>query len=188
MTRLLPVFLPLLLALPAPAGWAETRHRVDADNGAETWETRAGGVTFSLTQILPDQARAFYIGRGFPPDAVERYAGACVFMTVLRNDAAPGEVSFRLADWRVVAEGKERPPIQVDEWMAIWTAQGLPEPARIAFRWAQFPPEQEYARGEWNQGMLTTGLPPGGHFDLIARWSVAGNTEEGKLDDVRCAR
>lgn len=169
-------------------GRAETRHATDAETGAGTWETRAHGVHLQLTQILPDQARAFYLNRGFPADAAERFATACVFMTVLRNDGAPGEVAFRLADWRVVAGGKEKQPLQVDEWMAVWRSLGLAEPARIAFRWAQFPPEQEYAPGEWNQGMLSTGLAPDARFDLVARWSVAGGTYEGKLENVRCAR
>lgn len=185
-------FKPALLMVFAtagafPAAQAQSQ-RIDPDTGAETWETQVHGVTLSLTQILPDQVRAFYLNRGFPSGTVERYAGACVYMTVLRNDAAPGEMTFRLADWRVVAEGMERPPLPVDEWMAVWQSLGLPEPARIAFRWAQFPPEQEYAPGEWNQGMLATGLPPGGRFDLTARWTVAGKRYEGKLKDVRCAR
>lgn len=153
-----------------------------------TWEAQAQGVTLALTQIPPDAARAFYFNRGFPPEAVERYATACVYMTVLRNDAAPGELSFRLDDWRVQSEGRARPPLSVAEWMAHWQALGLTQAAQIAFRWAQFPPEQEYAVGEWNQGMLTTGLPPGGRFDLIARWTVAGKTYEEKLENVVCAR
>jgi len=180
--------LALLLGLSSLAVADGARHAVDPDTGAEAWETRAHGVHLQLTQILPDQARAFYLNRGFPADAAERFATACVFMTVLRNDAAPGEVAFRLADWRVAAEGKERPPLQIDHWMAVWQSLGLSEPARIAFRWAQFPPEQEYAPGEWNQGMLSTGLPPGARFDLAARWSVAGRVYEGKLEGVRCAR
>ncbi len=182
-----PAMLALLLGFSSFAVADGTRHAVDPDTGATTWETRAHGVHLQLTQILPDQARAFYINRGFPAETVERYARSCVYMTVLRNDAAPGEVVFRLADWRVVSEGQARPPIRIEEWMAYWDGLGLPEPARIAFRWAQFPPEQEYAPGEWNQGMLTTGLPPGGRFDLIARWSVAGKQYEGKLEDVHCA-
>ena len=87
--------LALLPNLQAVA--AQTQH-TDPDTGAATWETRAHGVTLSLTQILPDQARAFYLNRGFPPQAAERYATACVYMTVLRNDAVPGELSFRLAE------------------------------------------------------------------------------------------
>jgi len=103
-------------------------------------------------------------------------------MTVLRNDAAPGELSFRLSDWSLLSEGRAQPPPSVAAWMSQWRALGLTETAQIAFRWAQFPPEQEYAVGEWNQGMLATGLPPGSHFDLIARWTVAGKSYEGKLE------
>ena len=86
-------------------------HRVDPDTGIETWETTAHGVTLSLTQILPDQARAFYINRGFTAEAAEIYATSCVYMTVLRNDTAPGVVSFRLADWSVVTGDKRQPPV-----------------------------------------------------------------------------
>lgn len=177
--------LAMLSGLPANAAQAQRR---DPETGAATWEMRAHGVTLSLTQILPDQARAFYLNRGFPPDAAERYATACVYMTVLRNDAAPGELSFRLADWAVQSGGQARSPQAVETWLEQWRGLGLTEEARIAFRWAQFPPEQEYAVGEWNQGMLTTGLPPGGRFDLIARWTVAGKPFEGKLENVVCAR
>lgn len=176
------------LALAAPAIGADLHHAVEPDTGARTWETRGHGVVLSLTQILPDQGRAFYLNRGFPAEAAEVYATSCVFMAVLRNDAAPGTVAFRLADWSLASAGVARPPRPVDDWLAEWRRRGLSEPAVIAFRWAQFPPEQEYETGDWNQGMLSAGLPPGAAFDLIARWQVAGQAYEGKLTDVRCAR
>lgn len=180
------VVLAAFLLASAPAGARQDQRR-DPDTGAETWETRAHGATLRLTQILPDQARAFFINRGFRAGDVEPYATACVFMTVLRNDSAPGAVYFRLADWRVRVNGETHPLRPVEDWMAQWQQRGLPEPARIAFRWAQFPPEQEYEPGEWNQGMLATDLPAGSRFDLVARWRVADKTFEGVLTDVRCA-
>jgi hypothetical protein len=177
----------LLAALSSPA-WAAQSQSLDPETGAQTWQTRSDGVTLALTQILPDQARAFYLNRGFPAEAADRYAAACVFMTVLRNDAAPGELSFALADWQVRHADQTRPPLAVETWLAQWQAMGLTEAAQIAFRWAQFPPQQDYAVGEWNQGMLSTGLPPGSRFDLIARWRVAGKTYQGILENVACAR
>jgi hypothetical protein len=145
------------------------------------------GVTLSLTQLLPDQVRAFYLNRGFEPADAERFALACVYMTVLRNDSAPSELSFRLADWEVRRNGEARALPSLDAWLSEWEARGVPPSARVAFRWAQFPPEQSYAQGEWNQGMLATGLPPASRFDLTARWTLAGETFEGRLTDVRCA-
>jgi hypothetical protein len=178
-----------LASLPAASLSATSEPtRRDQDTGAATWETQAHGVTFFLTQLLPDQVRAFYVNRGFDLADADVFARACVFMTVLRNDAAPGELSFRLADWRVHQGGDARGLPPVGDWLAQWQARGVTEAARIAFRWAQFPPEQSYALGEWNQGMLATGLPPGSRFDLIARWTVAGKTFAGKLENVVCAR
>lgn len=186
-SRLFVLLTTLLVLLPGLSANAAQTQRVDPETGATSWESQAHGVTLLLSQIAPDPARAFYLNRGFPPEAAEMYATACVFMTVLRNDAAPGDLSFRLTDWSVRSAGRTQPPKSVEAWMAQWRALGLPEAAQIAFRWAQFPPEQDYAVGEWNQGMLTTGLPPGSQFDLIARWTVAGKTYEGKLQNVVCA-
>ena len=172
-----------LVSLPA----AGEPTRLDPDTGAATWEVQVHGVTLSLTQLLPDQVRAFYVNRGFALSDTAVFAEACVFMTVLRNDGAPGELSFRLADWQLRQGGTARGLPPLDDWMAQWEARGVGAAARIAFRWAQFPPEQRYAPGEWNQGMLATGLAPGSRFDLIARWSAAGQSYEGRLDDVRCS-
>jgi hypothetical protein len=153
----------------------------------QTWKTTTGGVFLSLTQILPDQTRAFYVNRGFPLEATERYATSCVFMAVLRNDSAAWVVRFRLEDWSVAVDGDQRPLVSVFEWLNRLEAHGLDKAALVAFRWAQFPPEQEYEPGgDWNQGMLSAGLPPGSRFDLMARWSVVNNLFEGVLRDVEC--
>lgn len=155
----------------------------------KTWETATDGVFLSLTQILPDQARAFYVNRGFPLEATEEYATSCVYMTVLRNDTAKGVIRFRLADWSVSVAGEERSLVSVSDWLEKLHAYNLNQSALVAFRWAQFPPEQEYQPGgDWNQGMLSAGLPPGARFDLIARWTTANQTFEGVLRDVECAR
>jgi len=68
----------------------------------------------------------------------------------------------------------------VDTWMAQWQSLGLSEAAQIAFRWAQFPPEQEYAVGEWNQGMLLNHRGIGTIGTTLEPWNyrVHGKTGE----------
>jgi hypothetical protein len=181
-TRVLFGVVALLLGCASHAESA----RVDPQTGAVTRDTQAHGVTVSLTQLLPDQVRAFYVARGFDLADADVFAEACVYMTVLRNDTAPGELGFRLSDWEVHHDGQIRSIPTLDEWLTRWQERGVPDSAQLAFRWAQFPSEQRYAPGEWNQGMLATGLPPGSRFDLIARWTIGDQTYEGRLDDVRC--
>ena len=178
-----------LMALAALASLpvASEPTRSDPDTGAATWETQAHGVTLSLTQLLPDQVRAFYVNRGFDLPDADIFARACVFMTVMRNDAAPGELS--VFAWPI---GRSNRLVRLGGCPlgrlagAVAGARGERGGAgRLPL--GAFPPEQIYAPGEWNQGMLATGLAPGSRFDLIARWTVAGQAYEGRLDDVRCS-
>ncbi len=183
--RFLLILVCLGMALPAAA----QRYRADPVSGAGTWETDDHGVHFSLTRILPDQARTFYVNRGFTLDQIEPYAASCVFMTVLRNDRAPGVIHFKRSDWRISVEGKERPLKPASAWLSGFAAAGVGKPARIAFQWAQFPVEQEYEPGgDWNQGMLSVGLPAGNVFDIRARWGIDGRTYEQVLKGVRCEK
>ena len=167
---------------------ASQSSRTDPASGAITWETAAEGVFFSLTQILPDQVRAFYVNRGFTLEQIEDYAVSCVYMTVLRNDSAPGAVHFVSQDWSVSVDGRRHLLAPVSQWIDRLAAAGAARPALIAFRWAQFPPQQEYKPGgDWNQGMLSIGLPPGSRFDISAHWDIAGKAYRSELTGVRCA-
>jgi len=168
---------------------ATQTRKEDPDTGLATWETHADGVTFSLTQILQDQARAFYVNRGFTLDQIESYATSCVFMTVVRNDDAPGRIHFIRSNWSILTGGKSRPPEPVSAWIQRLKENNVTKSALIAFRWAQFPLEQEYEPGgDWNQGMISVGLSAGSQFDIIARWDVNGKPYEAKLEEVRCAK
>ncbi len=176
-----------LLAVWSAATLAGTDTSVDTDTGLVTWQTETQGIQVRLTQISPDQARAFYQARGFSPAAAERYARECVFMTVVRNI---GELPIRhnLANWRYVSAGQ--PPRAIRSkvaWEHLWKRQGVAESARIAFTWAQIPDTQTFAPGDWNQGMTAYGVPRGGRFDLTFVWHANGKTHSGKLEQVRCA-
>ena len=178
--------LTLLLFGFAPA-WATTDVRSDPDTGLVTWQTQAHGAELRLTQIGPDQARAFYQARGFSPDAVEHYVAECVFMTVVRNvgDAA---IAHRLSDWRYVQTGEAPRRVRSKaEWGRLWERLGVDESARLAFTWAQFPATQTFEPGDWNQGMTTYRVARDDPFDVQVRWRSAGRTHSAILENVRCA-
>ena len=180
-------FILTLLAVWSVAALAGTDSSVDAETGLASWQTETDGIQVRLTQISPDQARAFYQARGFSAAASERYASECVFMTVVRN-IGDTPLRHRLADWRYVAGDQPARAIRGKaEWARLWKRQGVPESARIAFTWAQFPATQTFAPGDWNQGMTTYSVPRGGQFDLHFVWRAGGKTHTGTLEQVRCA-
>jgi len=140
-----------------------------------------------LTQISPDQARGFYQARGFSPEAAERYARECVFMTVVRN-IGERPIQHNLANWRYVSANQ--PPSAIRSklaWEHLWKRQGVAESARIAFTWAQFPATQTFAPGDWNQGMTAYSVPRDVLFDLRFVWHAGGQTHSGILEQLRCA-
>lgn len=182
-----------LLAVWSAAGHAGTDASMDPETGLASWQTETDGIQVRLTQISPDQARAFYQARGFSREAAERYASQCVFMTVVRN-IGNAPIRHRLADWRYVATGQPPRPIRGKaEWESLWRQQGVPEPARIAFTWAQFPTAQTFEPSDWNQGMTAYSVPRGEVFDLHFAWRTldgrnpGGSVHRGMLEQVRCA-
>lgn len=178
----------LFFSLPCLADSPQSKH-VDAATGITTWEIITQGVNFSLTQILPEQAKAFYVNRGFTLKQTESFASSCVYMTVMRNDNAPDIVHFNKNNWSVITNKKSYPLVSVDSWLKKLKSEKVNKQALLAFRWAQFPPEQEFeVGGDWNQGMLSIGLPPNSLFDLIISWDINGKSYKTKLMGVQCAK
>ena len=172
----------------------ETVQTTDPTTQLSTWETEAHDVHLRLTQISPEQARAFMQARGLDEKSVEEFARTCVYMTVLRNDGkAP--IKFSMAEWRYVlrsatdADAPEQVPqtmLGKHDWLAKWQPRRLSRSVKLAFEWSQFPFEQTFAPGDWNQGMTTFELPAGSRFDLHVRWHQNGKLREGIVRDVQC--
>ena len=181
-----------LITLTLLAVWgsatAATEMSVDPDTGLGSWQTEQDGIQVRLSQISPDQARAFYQARGFTAAAAEIYVAGCIFMTVVRNTGNT-PIQHRLADWRYLVSGQPPQAIRSkSEWEAIWKKQGVNESVRIAFTWAQIPATQTFAPGDWNQGMTTYNVPRDKPFNLRFVWRAGGKTRSGNLENVRCAQ
>ena len=179
----------LVLGLPVPLFGAKPIHAIDPDNGVESWEIRAQGVSLRLAQILPDQVRGFYSARGFDAESVELLAtGACVFQTIFRNESAKRAIEFNLADWRVLTAKGEQPLRLERDWQQEWAKRRVSASARTAFRFALYPTEHHYEIGDWNMGMTTYALPLGSRFDLRIVWRENGERREAMLYGTRCAK
>jgi hypothetical protein len=185
------LFIALFFGLSAFSGFSESQQKlhINADTGGKTWEISANGAHFLMRQILPEQLQGFYLSRGFSLKEIEPYTASCVFMTVLRNDSAPGGLHFKRDNLKVTLAGKPHSLIPVEEWVQRLRDINSKTSAVIAFRWAQFPIDQVFEPGgDWNQGMVSVGLPPGSQFDATVNWDIDGKPFEIKLESVECAK
>jgi len=88
----------------------------------------------------------------------------------------------------VIVGDKNHKLTSVDQWVQQLSTEDTKKSALVAFRWAQFPHEQEYeSGGDWNQGMFSVGLPPGSLFNIIASWDNKGKLYKATLQGVQCA-
>lgn len=175
-----------LSALGAEA--AETRHVTNPETGVQTWELHDQGVGFTLMQITPDQARGFFLARGFDRAAVDYFATHCVFMTIVRNEAVAEAISYNLADWLFYRKNHQPGKLKLaDEWLKEWRQRKVADASLIAFQWALFPSMQTFETGDWNQGMTAYAMPLGSTFNLAFKWNVKGVMHESMLENIQCA-
>ena len=180
-----------LLIAGAAGVAAEVSTDVDPDSGLARWHFRDGALSLELVQRLPDQTRAFFLGRGFDADSADRFARACVFQAIVRNSTpadAPGPtLEIDLGQWHIEpGNGPEKPLPLESEWQQAWVASGQLERARIAFRWALFPTLQVFHPGDYNWGMIPFGPAPGSRIDVDLEWHEDGHPRQGGIQGVEC--
>jgi hypothetical protein len=163
---------------PDPGG---PEHNVDPKTGAEHWAIDRDSVTLALTQRTPEQVRAFYLGRGFPPELARRIADHCVLVVSLRNQSqAP--IHYDLDGWRyVTSDGTVRSPRPKEDWIREWREYG------VIFGFSQLSGAQTFQPGDWNGAMVTFDVLHDGRFDLHYQWTTQGREITGTIKGVHCA-
>ncbi len=77
----------------------------DPDSGLSRRRLRDGALPLERVQRLPDHTRAFFVGRGFDADSVDRFARASEFQAIVHKatpaDAAGPALAKDLGRWRV---------------------------------------------------------------------------------------
>ena len=156
-----------------------------ADEAVGTLRAEAQGVSLTVTPLSHQQKSAFFMARGFTAAEIAPYAQTCGFSFAFENRER-SLLTTHLAKWKAEVDGRIvhfLPPTIFDR---DWEQQGIDKSARIAFLWAQFPSEQELARGDWIMGMANLMERPQGKFRIVARFTEGGKTFEHSIDNVAC--
>lgn len=171
----------------ADDGGSKIQHLVDPVTSIESWVLHDKGVEVELIQISPDQARGFFLARGFDRKDADFYAASCVLALRVRNES-PVSISYDLANWRyTTADGVKRKLKLKDKWLHEWQQRGVSKSAQIAFEWSQHPLAQTLEPKDWNQGMTTYQIAHGSVFDLTVKWNIGDKQYVDTIKGVRCA-
>ncbi len=160
---------------------------VDEQTGLIGWKLKQSGLELELIQRLPDQTRAFFLARGFPAEIADTLGESCIFQTILRNTGSSAALTVSLKNWRVNQAGVSQSLKLKEVWDQSWSDDDVSKSARLAFRWATFPTEQTFQKGDYNWGMISFGLPAGAHFRLDLVWHDANKKHIAQIENLSCA-
>lgn len=169
---------------------AEVITGMDADAELPFWELRVAGMSLRLVQRLPDQTRAYFMGRGFSKAQAEQIAQSCIFQTIYKNTApadSPLIIAYDLNLWEVQHDGKVSKLKVREDWHRQWRQQQVKPAATIAFEWSLLPTRQTYKANDYNWGMTSFNLAPGSRFDLQLRWQENGMAKTARMEQLECA-
>ncbi|WP_198266002.1 hypothetical protein [sulfur-oxidizing endosymbiont of Gigantopelta aegis] len=159
---------------------AEVSSSENETTALKSWKLSEKGFELQIVQRLPDQTRGFFLARGFNKSQANDIATQCIMQTIVKNTSKQEEaiISVKLREWRVKTAAQVRGVKLKEDWAEQWSnlAKGetaVKPSAKIAFRWATFPSEQQFdVKGDYNWGMISFGLKPGANFDLQVFWQV----------------
>jgi hypothetical protein len=180
-------WLMMLLCLEVATVAAEVTVEIGKNTGLRTWKWSHEGVSLRLVQRLPDQTRAYVMGKGFPRDAADELATSCFFGSMFRNDGKL-PLDFDLREWKVVQDGRVTGMKVREVWKQRFAArQDIPKAARIGLNWSLMPTVQHFEPGDYNWGMTVYGLRPGERFDLHLKIALDGHSLEAVIPGLQCA-
>ncbi|NOX09315.1 MAG: hypothetical protein GXP22_07515 [Gammaproteobacteria bacterium] len=164
---------------------------INESTGIAGWIIKDDTFFLELNQRAPQPMRGFFEGRGFNSKIADQLARHCTFQVHIRNIAetsSNNEIISDMADWRVIHNNQSQPPILKQEWLSRWqsASEEISTAARIAFRWATFPSPQAFSAGDFNWGLATFGPAPGEPFDLEIHWTLNGNKQHYRINNMSC--
>ena len=163
---------------------------VDESAKLPYWEWRDINFELRLIQRLPDQSRAFFMGRKFSKDNAELIAQNCIFQTIFKNksdEKYPAMIDYNLNDWKIISDGKARAIKTRESWLQELKSKNVSQSSLIALEWGLLPTKQKYISGDYNWGMISFGLPPESHFDLNIKILVNGQPVNAIIPAIECA-
>ena len=137
----------------------------------------------------PQQIRAFYEARGFPPAALAELAATC-FITVGIRNRSRQVLWHDLKDWRFTRKGKPLARLLRSHWQRRWEELGIRAGLRATFRWTLLPETLDFQPDEGEGGNII--LPRGDgpiRIEAVFHTGPHGTGETLRIEtgDIPCA-
>lgn len=181
-----------MVSAVAPGHAQDTRCGETGDLDPDVLRWQGGGLCLETAPLSHDLVRSFFAGRGFDTVAVEHIIqDGCVFRSAIGHQASEptaAAITIDQNEWRLFVDGDVRKLRTRADWQSVWQNLNVETTPRVAFKWALFPPYQEFEPADYNWGMITFGLAPGTRFDLEVVWREGAERRVKLFKNLECAQ
>lgn len=164
----------------------------DTASGLKGWLMKTDAVEIQLNPLTQDQAKGFYLGRGFSEQVAQQISKKCVYQAVFKNISNAENktsISVDLSNWGRVDAGVEKALISKQTWLDKWASMGASDSSLLAFRWATFPSEQDFSiSGDYGWGMILFDQPDGQTFDVLTTWQQNNIAKQQLIKGLNCPK
>jgi hypothetical protein len=146
-------------------------------------------VYMRLVIRTPEQLAAFYHGREFNQDSIDRILETCFVTPIIKNKTLD-VLWLELDNWEFAADRQPIPRIKRDYWRERWRETGLSQAHQSTFGWTLMPEVRDLRLDEGVGGSVVIPMQAG-PFTMTAKFHT-GADKKGKLktivfEDIRCA-
>lgn len=156
-------------------------------HAAENKKLRYEDETVFMRLVLrtPEQLTAFYQGREFPPQAIEKILATCFVTPIIKNKSY--EVLWlELDDWQFIDHnGRAISRLKRDYWRDQWQSIQLKQAYRSTFGWTLMPEVRDLRLDEGVGGSVVIPWQTR-PFTLVARFKT-GKNKKGSVKTIRFA-
>jgi hypothetical protein len=137
----------------------------------------------------PEQLAAFYIGRGFKQDAINKIQETCFITAIIKNSNID-VLWLELDNWTFRREGQAVTRIDRSYWKQKWQEIKLPMNHQSTFGWTLLPEVRDLRRDESVGGNVVIPKQPG-PFNLTMRFKTGTDKKGGEkiinFQNISCA-
>lgn len=154
------------------------------------YQYKGNQIKISLSPRTPEQIAAFYEGRGFKKEMVNKLKQQC-FITIGIHNKSKDILWHDASKWIFTSKAGNIQRLDRTHWKSVWKEMNIPLAHQSTFRWTLLPEKLDFRSNEHEGGNII--LPYSNQpFTLKAEFKTKAN-KSGKpikviIDGIQCVR
>lgn len=147
-------------------------------------------IKISLSPRTPEQIAAFYEGRGFKKEMVNKLKQQC-FITIGIHNKSKDILWHDASKWIFTSKSGNIQRLDRTHWKSVWKEMNIPLAHQSTFHWTQLPEKLDFRSSEGEGGNIIlpyTNQPITLKAEFKTKANKSGKPINVMIDGIQCVR